>query len=156
MRRPTLLFAAIAAIAAIAAAALAPAAAAVDFTLQVPLTISNIPSASTAVVDCSISKVEVAGVSPLAGGNVIGTGSASQAITGGSFSGALTVAVNATGIIPPSQAKSYWCSFRIAGRATTGATYAASSGNMADVIRTATGQTLTEVRTSVNGPITIP
>jgi hypothetical protein len=144
------------ALAALAALALAPAAPAADFTLQVPLTISNIPSAATAGLDCSISKVEVAGVSPLAGGNVIGTGSVSQAITGGSFSGVLTVVVNATGIIPPSQAKSYWCSFRITGRATTGATYTASPGNMADVIHTATGQTLTEVRSSISGAITIP
>jgi hypothetical protein len=115
---------------------------AADFTLDVPVRVQNVPSLINLTVDCYVSRVLTTDPYPAGGTNVIGRGSASTPVSGGSFDGTLTIEIDNTGIIPSSSARSYSCAMRGAGRATTGAGYTASSGNFAAVIETATGQTL--------------
>jgi hypothetical protein len=133
--------------------AAAPAAHAADFTLRVPVTITNVPSASQLKVDCYVSKVAPGGVYAAGAENVVGRGYSFQPVSGGAFAGTITVTANAGGIVPPSAARSYGCSLTLYGHATTGAEYAAQSGNLATVVNTATGQTLTEVVATVSGPL---
>lgn len=126
-------------------------AAAADFTLEVPVRFANVPSVTSATVDCLISRVEVGGPGGSGGTNVVGRGSASVPVSGGAYDGSVTVEINSDGIIPASDARSYRCSLRAAGTARTGSTYTASPGNFQDVYTTATGATLDSVTTNVQG-----
>ena len=126
---------------------------AADFTFNVPVTLSNVPSVQMLRVDCAVSRVAVDGAGPLGGGNVVGRGSAPVRIEGGAYSGTVAVEVNASGVITPDQARSYICSMAVAGRSRTGVTYTASSGNLQEAYETSTGHRLTSYRSTVRGPI---
>ena len=142
-------FAAVAITALIAATPVAAA----DFTLDVPVRLQNLPALTSVGVDCLISRVAPGGPYAAGGTNVIGRGSAPVPISGGSFDGTVTVEIDNSSIIPSSEARSYICSMRGSGRATTGTTYTASSGNFQDVYQTATGQTLDRVMVHAEGSI---
>lgn len=124
---------------------------AADFTLNVPLQVSNVPSMSLIVVSCAVSKVRVGEPYQTGGSNVVGRGSTRVPITSGSYNGTVRVEVNATGIIPASSAQSYFCSITGDGTAQTGSTYAAQYGNFQTVYETATGHTLDRVKTNTRG-----
>ena len=126
---------------------------AADFTFNVPVTLSNVPSVTQLAVGCGVSRVEAGGVSPFGPGNVVGSGQTAMPVSGGAYSGTVRVEVNASGIISADQARSYSCSLSVVGRARTGAAYTASPGNLQAIYETATGHTLTSVRTTVRGPI---
>jgi hypothetical protein len=126
---------------------------AATFTFTVPLTIANVPSATRAVVFCTVSRGTLGGVFPFAARNIVGNGSTAQPLTGGAFSGSVMVAVNADKVIPASSARSYSCNVSLNGRSTDGPAYIASFANMADAVLRATGQTLTTTQTSVSGVI---
>jgi hypothetical protein len=125
---------------------------AANFTFTVPLTITNVPSATRAVVFCTVSRSSLAGVFPFAARNIVGNGSTTQPLTGGAFSGSLKVVVN-TDKAPPSSAQSYACNISLNGRSTAGSEYIASFANMAAAVLQATGQTLTTAQTTVIGVI---
>lgn len=118
------------------------AATAADFTFDVPVHLENVPSMTAVAVECLVSRVALGGPYAAGGTNVIGRGSASIAVSGGSYDGTVSVEVNNSSIIPSSEARSYICSMRAAGTARTGATYAASTDNFGSVYELATGQTL--------------
>ena len=118
------------------------AAAAADFTLDVPLRVENAPSLSRITVDCMVSRVRLEDPYRSGSTNVIGRGSATVPVTGGRFDGTVTVEINNTSIIPSSEARSYSCALTGNGTARTGAPYAASPDNFRSVYETATGQTL--------------
>jgi hypothetical protein len=126
---------------------------AANFTFTVPLTITNVPSATRAVVFCTVSRGTLGGVFPFAARNIVGNGSTAQPLTGGAFFGSVMVAVNADKVIPASTARSYSCNISLNGRSTDGPAYIASFANMADAVLRATGQTLTTTQTSVSGVI---
>ena len=132
---------------AVALLALAPASApAADFTFRVPVTLSNVPSVTAIRIDCGV----WTGVA-VAAGSIIGTAFTIVPVSGGGFSGSVTVEVDASG--PPDQARSYSCWMTAMGRSRTGAEYGASPGNMQSVYESATGTTLTSFRSTVSGPI---
>jgi len=124
---------------------------AADFTFKVPLRVENVPTMERVYVECYVSRVPLGGPGRAAGSNVIGRGSTPVTIRGGRYSGTVGVEVNAAGIIPASSARSYACSIRGSGRATTGATYAASSDNFRRVYETATGHTLDRLTVRTTG-----
>jgi hypothetical protein len=126
---------------------------AANFTFTVPLTVANVPSATRAVVFCTVSRGNLGGAFPFAAKNIAGNGSTSQPLTGGAFSGSVTVAVNADKAIPPASARSYSCNISLNGRSSAGPPYIATFANMADAVLKATGQTLTTTQTSVSGVI---
>jgi len=127
-----------------------------NFTFAVPLTIANVPSATRAVMFCTVSRGSLSGVFPFAAGNIVGNGSTAQPLAGGAFSGSVIVAVNADKVVPASAAQSYSCNVSLNGSSTAGPAYIASFGNMADAVLRATGQTLTTTQTSVSGIIPMP
>lgn len=126
---------------------------AANFTFTVPLTITNVPTATRAVVFCTVSRGNLAGAFPFAAKNIAGNGSTAQPLTGGVFSGSVIVAVNADKDIPPAAARSYSCNISLNGRSTDGSAYIASFANMAPAVLKATGQTLTTTQTLVSGVI---
>jgi len=129
---------------------------AANFMFTVPLTIANVPSATRAVVFCTVSRGSLSGVFPFAARNIVGNGSTAQPLAGGAFSGSVIVAVNADKVVPASAAQSYFCNVSLNGSSTAGPAYIASFGNMADAVLRATGQTLTTTQTSVSGIIPMP
>jgi hypothetical protein len=144
-----------AATAMLAGAALAGAPAfAADFTFDIPVVIENVPSATSAAISCYVSIVPPGGAYAAGGSNVVGRGETSITITGGTFRGTVTVEVNASGLHLPSAARSYNCSLsRVAGRALTGTTYTASSGNAREVYERATGLHLDRLVVQASGPL---
>jgi len=144
-----------AAVALLAGAALAGAPAfAADFTFDIPVVIENVPSATSALVSCYVSIVPPGGVYAAGGTNIVGRGERSITITGGAFRGTVTVEVNASGLHLPAAARSYNCSLQqVNGRALTGSTYAASSGNAREVYERATGLHLDRLVVQAGGPL---
>lgn len=136
-------------LATMAAGLLAQPAAAADFTFDVPLRISNMPSVTQVHVDCLVSRVAMSDPYPAAERNVMGRGEASVSISGGNFDGIVTVEVNNRSIVPSAEARSYRCSQRAIGTARTGVTFTASSGNYREAYETATGTTLDRLTASV-------
>jgi len=133
----------------VALLALAPASApAADFTFRVPVTLSNVPSVTSIRIDCGVWTGVAFGA-----GSVIGTAFTIVPVSDGSFSGPVTVDVNANGGLTPDQARSYSCWMTAIGRSRTGAEYGASPGNMQSVYEAATGTTLASFRSTVSGPI---
>jgi hypothetical protein len=129
--------------------ALAPASAlGADFTFRVPVTLSNVPSVTSIRVDCEVWTGAASG-----GGSLIGTAFTIVPISDGSFSGSVTVEVAASGALTPDQARWYSCWLTAMGHSRTGAEYGASAGSMQAVYESATGTTLTSVRSTVSGPI---
>jgi hypothetical protein len=124
-----------------------------NFTFTVPLAIENVPSATSAVVFCTVSRGTLGGVFPFAARNIVGNGSTAQPLKGGAFSGFVRVTVNADKTIPASTARSYSCNISLNGRSTAGVAYIASFANMADAVSRAAGQTLTMTHTLVSGVI---
>src|SRR5688500_8616488 len=88
------------------------AAAAADFTLDVPVRIQNVPSLSMLYVECLVSRAAIGEPGAAGGTNVVGRGSASTPVSGGSYDGTLTIEIDNVGIIPSSSARSYRCSMR--------------------------------------------
>lgn len=126
------------------------AAGAADFTFNIPLRIENVPSVVSVAIECAVSRLRVGEPYPFGGTNVVGRGSTVVHPVGGRYNGTVRVVVNATGINPAASAQSYLCSMRASGRATTGAAYAASSGNMKEVYERATGHVLDRHVTKVH------
>lgn len=120
----------------------ATAASAADFTFNIPLRVENVPSMETVTVKCLVSSVRVGEPYAAGRGNVVGQGQTTVRPVDGGYNGVVRVEVNASGINPASSAQSYSCNLSASGAATTGATYAASPGNFADVYERATGHTL--------------
>lgn len=118
------------------------AAAAADFTFDVPVRIENAPSMTTAYIDCVVWRAAVGEVYS-GPGNMMGRGGTSVPVTGGRYEGTVTIEVNASGIIPAADARSYSCSLRAVGTSRSGTTYSAMPDNFRTVYETATGQTLT-------------
>lgn len=123
---------------------------AADFTLEVPLRVANVPTMHTVYVECLVSRSPTGGA---AGSDIVGRGSRMVTLAGGRYDGTVTVEINATGINPAASARSYRCSARGLGTASTGATYAAQSGNFRDVYERATGHTLDRLTVNVSGPL---
>jgi hypothetical protein len=123
-------------------AATATAAAAADFTLDVPVRIENVPSMTTATVTCQISRIAAGAGGASAGRHILGRGSARIPVVDGRFDGTVTIEIDNTSIIPSSDARSFSCYMDASGRSRTGVTYAASPGNFEEVYQTATGQRL--------------
>jgi len=129
--------------------ALAPASAlAADFTFRVPVTLTNVPSVTSIRIDCGV----WTGVASAAG-TIIGTAFTIVAVSDGSYSGVVTVEVDASGTLTADQARSYSCWLTAMGRSSTGAEYGASPADMQSVYESATGTTLTSFRSTVSGPI---
>lgn len=128
-------------------------AAAADFTFEIPVELNRLPTVTGFAVSCGVSRVALGEPYPFGAGNVVGRGETAHALSGGSFSGVVAVTVNANGLVPANEGRSYSCSIRISGTARTGTTYTANPGNMESVYSTATGQTLVTVVASVSGEI---
>lgn len=126
---------------------------AADFTFNVPVTLSNVPSVQSLRVECAVSRVAVDGGGAMVDLNVVGRGRATVRVEGGAYSGTVAVEVNASGFLTPDQARSYNCGMIAIGRHRTGVTYEVGPGTMQDLYERATGQRLTSVRGSVQGPI---
>jgi hypothetical protein len=133
-------------------AAVAATAVAADFTFEVPVEIENIPSATLAIVSCTVSSARPGDPYPFGGGNVVGRGTASIEISDGRHRDTAVVEVNATGLNPASSARQYACNLTLSGRSVTGATYAASPTNARSVYERASGgHQLDRLVTTVEG-----
>jgi hypothetical protein len=130
----------------IAGTLLPSAAAAADYTFDVPVRLVNLPSLTGASVHCIVYSVEA--LSPDAG-VVMGEGSAAVPVSGGAFDGVVTVEVNNRSIYPSGNARSYLCNLNGTGTARSGSTYGASPGNFRDVYQAATGATIDSLTTTV-------
>ena len=125
--------------------------AAAHFTLEVPVRVQNAPSIVSLTVECLVSRVRVDEPYPAGSTNVIGRGSQRVLTSGANYDNVVLVEVNADGIIPAAEARSYSCSMRASGNARTGGGYAASSASFREAYETATGQTLDRLTVIVRG-----
>lgn len=82
---------------------------AADFTFDVPLRLTNMPGVTSVTVRCLVSRVAAGADGYAATENVIGRNAASVPISGGSYDGTVTVAVDNSSIHPSSEARSYMC-----------------------------------------------
>lgn len=125
-----------------AAAALigAPAAAA-DFTLDVPVSVQNVPLLTQVQVDCYVSVLPAGTSGAAADSNVIGRGSATVDAPGGTYNGTVTVAVENRGILRSVDARSYHCDLNGRGRSPSG-TDVAFEGSWSNLVQRMTGSGL--------------
>jgi hypothetical protein len=137
----------------IAALCWSGAAAAADFTFDVPVRVQNAPGLETLYVNCRVSRVPSDGATPWAGSNVIGEARASVFVRSGNYDGTVTVEVENRGIIPSSSARSYSCSLDGVARAATGRGVVLSSGTFRDGYETVTGHRLDRLTTRVRGDL---
>jgi hypothetical protein len=118
----------------------APAAAA-DFTINVPVTIDNMPAARQLQVLCSAyDTTDGTGDAR----NVIGSFSSPRLpVSGGRYSGTVTVTFNADAGRLPSLARSYACYVNIFGAMADGREFEAAYMGLPSLWQTATGQRVT-------------
>ncbi|OGQ80915.1 MAG: hypothetical protein A3F90_00685 [Deltaproteobacteria bacterium RIFCSPLOWO2_12_FULL_60_19] len=123
-------------------------AAAVDFTINIPVTLENMPAARRVEVNCTAQRTADGSTEP---GSIVGSGSGSAAVSDGRFSGTITVAFNASASAPPGLARSYSCIIMVHGIASDGRAFFSSYNGLADAWVAATGQRITVEPTWVSG-----
>lgn len=128
------------------ALALAPLAAhAEDFTFTVPVRLSNLPPEITAFqVNCGVNQPGTG--SNFYGPRIGGTNSGERPITGGAFSGDITLAFNASPTADPSRAGVYGCELRLIGTVV---------GRRMEFAPTADGR-LESIGAAISPPVVIP
>ena len=125
--------------------------AAPDFTFRVPVTLENLVNADRIRVKCVVSSAPASRTDRFTSRYVMGRGEAERIIRGERFIGTLTVVVNAEGLTPASDAKSYQCLMEVMGTSTaTGVRYVVTSPAS---YNRATGHTLERSRNPVRGSI---
>jgi hypothetical protein len=131
-------------------AAAAPAAA-VDFTINVQVTVENMPAAQRVGAVCEVHTSPDGSTRP---GSRVGGTSATRPVTGGNFSGIVTVAFDADAGRPPALARSYACTIIVYGVGPDGRAFDGSYNALVDTWLAATGQRITVTPTRVAGPLT--
>ncbi len=115
--------------------AAASAATASDFTINVPLVLTNLPNATAAKVYCSVTAPP--------DNSVVGNGSTRFVVVGGKYSGTVTVAFDAKTTKPPGTATQYSCFLGLEGKAAKGTNFESSYSMLVSDWLGATGQTIT-------------
>jgi hypothetical protein len=123
----------------VTAASAVSAAAAADFTINVPVTVANVPAATALKVYCNVFKAAV-GAQPSVD---VGSGSTRLVLTGGKYSGTVTVAFNAKATAPAASATDYSCHLGLEGKAANGSAFESSYMVLTKDWLGATGQTIT-------------
>ena len=123
----------------VTAAGAASAATAADFTINVPVTVTNAPAATALKVYCNVFKAAV-GAQPSVD---VGSGSTRLVVTGGNYAGTVTVAFNAKATAPAASATDYSCYLGLEGKAANGSPFESSYMMLAKDWLGATGQTIT-------------
>jgi hypothetical protein len=121
------------------AAGAVSAATAADFTFNVPVTVTNTPAATALKVFCDVSKAAV-GNEPIV---TVGSDAARVVMTGGNYSGTVTVAFNAKATTPAAWATDYECYLGLEGINKNGIAFESSYNVLATDWAGATGQTIT-------------
>ena len=125
--------------------------AAPDFTFRVPVTLENLVNADRIRVKCVVSSAPASRADRFTSRYVMGRGEAERAIRSERFIGTMTVVVNAVGLTPASDAKSYQCLMEVMGTSTaTGVRYVVTSPAS---YNRATGHTLERITNPVRGSI---
>src|SRR5207247_8933911 len=88
------------------------------FTVRVPVTLTTVPSVTSIRIDCGV----WTGVASAAG-TIIGTAFTIVPVSDGSYSGVVTVEVDASGTLTADQARSYSCWLTAMGRSSPGADF---------------------------------
>ena len=137
----------------IALAVAAPAGAA-DFTFDVPVNVSNIPQLSRIRVDCTVSVLPAGTDGWAADSNVIGRGSTTVDVTGGSFNDTVQVTVENRGTRRSSEARSYDCYLTGTARNSAGYDVVLEYGMWSRTLERITGAALASenTETAVNLP----
>jgi hypothetical protein len=115
------------------------AATAADFTFNVPVTLTNIPAAFALHVWCGIYTKAPLGQQPTLVGQAMAP---VTLVTGGNFSGTVTVAVNANATTPPATVNSYSCNISLDAKNTSGVPFQ-TDFQIIPEWKGATGQTIT-------------
>ena len=129
----------------VVAASAASAATAADFTFKVPVTLTNLPAATYFDVGCRVYASSTPGSGQVGVGQSIPPpqlGPSSGKVTGGNFSGTVTVEVNATATTPAAMANHYTCHITIFAKNANGAQFQTSMQIVSEW-KGATGQTIT-------------
>ena len=114
---------------------------AADFTLDVPVSVQNVPLLTQVQVDCYVSVLPAGTTGAAADSNVIGRGSATVDAPGGTYEGTVTVAVENRGVLRSVDARSYHCDLNGRGRSPAG-TDVALEGSWSNAIQRMTGSPL--------------
>lgn len=133
--------------------ALAQAGTASSYTFTVPLQLENVPEANTVVVTCHVSRLPLGRDGRLVTGavsveNEVALGEATLTITGGRYSGDVTVPT--TWRMAGATGASYSCNYRLTGPRADGVTFSATNG---DSYTRATGRRITSATTFAEGAI---
>ena len=127
-------------------------ASAADFTINVPVSLTNLPAASALKVYCGVQAGSINGTD-------VGSGSKRVVLTGGNFSGTVAVEFNAKPTQPPSSATDYSCYLGLEGKsAPKGTPFESSYQMLAKDWLGATGQSIAinpSNPTSVSGKLPV-